>query len=139
LGRQAVKITVDTNVLVRAVVMDDAAQGALAIAALSEAEAVAVTLPPLCEFVWVLRRGYRMSASEVAAAMRILTKSASVLVDRPAVEAGLAILERGGDFADGVIAFEGRRLGAPTFTSFDEQAVDLVKATGGEASLLPSG
>jgi hypothetical protein len=40
-----------------------------------------------------------------------LIESASVLVDRPAVEAGLAVLASGGDFADGVIAFEGRRAG----------------------------
>jgi hypothetical protein len=30
-----------------------------------------------------------------------------VSMDRPAVEAGLAVLEAGGDFADGVIAHEG--------------------------------
>ena len=32
-------------------------------------------------------------------------------VDRPAVDAGLALFKAGGDFADGVIAFEGHRLG----------------------------
>jgi predicted nucleic-acid-binding protein len=134
-----VKITADTNVLVRAAVMDDPAQSALAVDALLAAEAVAVTLPSLCEFVWVLTRGYKRSAPEVVAAIRKLIESASVLVDRPAVEAGLAILERGGDFADGAIAFEGRRLGGRVFTSFDKEAVDLVEATGGEARLLPGG
>jgi predicted nucleic-acid-binding protein len=68
--------------------------------------------------------------------MRKLIDSASVLVDRPAVEAALAILERGGDFADGVIAFEGRRAGGDVITSFDREAVNFVVATGGEASLL---
>ena len=130
------RITADTNVLVRAAVMDDRAQSALAINALLEAEAVAVTLPSLCEFAWVLTRGYRRSAMEVAAAMRKLIESADVLVDRPAAEAGLAVLERGGDFADGAIAFEGRRLGGGVFTSFDKEAVELVEATGGQAMLL---
>lgn len=130
------KITADTNVLIRAAVMDDPIQSALAVAALLGAEAVAVTLPSLCEFVWVLIRGYKKSPNEVAEAMRKLIDSASVLVDRPAVEAGLAILERGGDFADGVIAFEGRRAGGDVFTSFDREAVNFVVATGGEASLL---
>lgn len=130
------KITADTNVLIRAAVMDDPIQSALAVAALLGAEAVAVTLPSLCEFVWVLIRGYQKSPNEVAEAMRKLIDSASVLVDRPAVEAGLAILERGGDFADGVIAFEGRRAGGDVFTSFDREAVNFVVATGGEASLL---
>jgi hypothetical protein len=38
--------------------MDDPLQGTLAVAALLEAEVVAVTLPSLCEFVWVLTSGY---------------------------------------------------------------------------------
>jgi predicted nucleic-acid-binding protein len=136
LGRQAVKITADTNLLVRVAVLDDPAQSSAAVAALLEAEAVAVTLPSLCEFVWVLMRGYERSARDVATAIRKLIDSASILVDRAPVEAGLAVLERGGDFADGVIAFEGRRLGGNVFTSFEKDAVDLIKAIGGEARLL---
>jgi predicted nucleic-acid-binding protein len=65
-----------------------------------------------------------------------LIESASVLVDRPAVEAGLAVLQRGGDFADGVIAFEGQRAGGRVFVSFDKEAVELIGAIGGEARLL---
>ena len=130
------RITADTNVLVRAAVMDDPAQGAIAAETLLRVEAVAVTLPCLCEFVWVLTRAYNRSAAEVAAAVRALVEGASVLVDRPAVEAGLAVMERGGDFADGVIAFEGRRAGGRVFTTFDKEATALIRATGGEARLL---
>ncbi len=130
------RITADTNVLVRAAVMDEPAQSRLAAAALLEAETVAVTLSTLCEFVWVLTRGYKRKVAEVAAAMRKLAESERVLVDRPALEAGLAVLERGGDFADGVIAFEGRRAGGRIFTSFDPDAVELIGATGGETRLL---
>jgi predicted nucleic-acid-binding protein len=131
-----VNITPDTNVLVRAAVMDHVSQSMLAAEALLQAEVVAVTLPSLCEFVWVLTRGYKRSSVEVVAAVRRLADSASVLVDRPAVEAGLAVLERGGDFADGVIAFDGRRAGGNVFISFDRQAVELIDPTGGEARLL---
>ena len=130
------RITADTNVLVRAAVLDEPAQSRLAVAALLQAEAVAVTLPALCEFVWVLTRGYKRKAAEVAAAMRKLAESESVLVDRPALEAGLSVLQRGGDFADGVIAFEGRRAGGLVCTSFDRDAVELIGATGGETRLL---
>ena len=41
--------------------------------------------------------------------------SEGIVVNRPAVKAGLAILDAGGDFADGIIAYEGRWLGADTF------------------------
>jgi len=131
-----VRITADTNVLVRAAVLDEPIQSRLAADALLQAEVVTVTLPALCEFVWVLMRGYKRKAAEVAAAMRKLAESESVLVDRPALEAGLSVLERGGDFADGVIAFEGRRAGGQIFTSFDRDAVELISATGGETRLL---
>jgi predicted nucleic-acid-binding protein len=131
-----VRITADTNVLVRAAVLDEPIQSRLAAEALLQAEVVAVTLPALCEFVWVLTRGYKRKPTEVAAAMRKLAESESALVDRPALEAGLSVLERGGDFADGVIAFEGRRAGGQIFTSFDRDAVELISATGGETRLL---
>ena len=69
-------------------------------------------------------------------AIRRLVDSAAVPVDRPAVDAGLAVFEAGGDFADGVIAFEGRRLGGQVFASFDRKAVELIAATGAETRLL---
>lgn len=87
------KVTVDTNVLVRAVVQDE----------------------PL----------------QAQAAAKILTDA-----NRPAVEAGLAVLDAGGDFADGVIAYEGQWLGAETFVSFDKKAVALLIARGQSARQL---
>jgi predicted nucleic-acid-binding protein len=52
------------------------------------------------------------------------------------VQAGLAVLNAGGDFADGVIAYEGSWLGADVFVSFDKQAVQLVETQGQAARLL---
>jgi predicted nucleic-acid-binding protein len=54
----------------------------------------------------------------------------NVTLNRPAVEAGLAMMDAGGDFADGVIAYEGAWLGGETFLSFDKQAVKLLQAQG---------
>ena len=130
------KVTVDTNVLVRAAVGDDPEQSRRASELLSAAELVAVALPSLCEFVWVLLRVYRFEPADAATAIRALIDCANVRTDRPAVEAGLALLEAGGDFADGVIAYEGRWLGADSFVSFDKQAVALLAAQGHSARLL---
>jgi predicted nucleic-acid-binding protein len=58
------------------------------------------------------------------------------MVNHQAVAAGLAMLESGGDFADGIIAQEGRWLGADTFVSFDRRAVALIKAQGHDVRLL---
>jgi len=125
-----VKLVVDTNVLVRAVMRDDAAQAAIAAQLLAEAEVIAVSTTSLCEFVWVLRRLYRLGAADIAAAIEALLNAANVETHRSTVEAGLDVLRAGGDFADGVIAHEGRLLGAETFASFDRQAVTLLAARG---------
>lgn len=130
------KITADTNVLLRAVMQDDPRQGSAAAKLLAEAESIAVSLPTLCEFVWVLLRVYKLQPADVAEALQALMAAANVAVNRAAVEAGLAILTHGGDFADGVIAFEGQWLGGEVFVSFDKKAVALLNAHGMRALLL---
>lgn len=130
------KITADTNVLVRAVVRDDPHQSRQAAKVLEEAHLVAVPIPVLCEFVWVLRRGHNKPVSHVSEAIRRRVKSARVEMNRPAVEAGLSALDAGGDFADGTIAYEGEWLGAEEFVSFDSKAVSILKSAGIRSRLL---
>ena len=130
------KFAVDTNVLVRAVVRDDPAQARAATKALANAELIAIALPCLCEFVWALRRVYGFQPADAATAVRALLAAANVAMNRPAVEAGLSVLDAGGDFADGVIAYEGNWLGGKTFVSFDKKAVALLKAQGQPTRLL---
>jgi predicted nucleic-acid-binding protein len=124
------KISVDTNVLVRSVVRDDPKQARIADKALMEASLIAVSLPCLCEFVWVLLKVYRFDDASIATAIRALIVTEKVAMNRPAVEAGLAVLDAGGDFADGIMAYEGNWLGAETFVSFDKQAVSLLTRQG---------
>ena len=131
-------ITADTNVLVRALVVDEPAQAAEASRVLREAASIAVPLPVLCELVWVLKRVYGFGIADIAAAIRSLLVAGHVRLDRAAVEAGLALLEVGGDFADGVIAHQGQWLGGDTFVSFDRQAVALLREQGLATQLLPS-
>ena len=130
------KITADTNVLVRALTGDDARQSKAAWAQLAAAELIALALPALCELSWVLTQGYEIPPAEVANAIRRLLDSANVAVDLATAEAGLALMAAGGDFADGVIAHEGGWLGADTFVSFDRKAVTLMAAQGKAARLL---
>jgi predicted nucleic-acid-binding protein len=130
------KVSVDANVLVRSAVRDDAKQARAADRILKDASVIAVALPCLCEFVWVLRKLYGIQPADVSAAIKALLAAANVEVNRPAVEAGLALLDAGGDFADGVIAYEGKWLGGETFVSFDKKAVGLLSAQGQSARLL---
>lgn len=130
------KIAVDTNVLVYAITGDDERQSKTAQAELEQAEAVVLPLPALCELVWVLAQGYGIALAEIGAAIRHLINSANVVVNQPAVEAGLAHLDAGGDFADGIIAYEGRWLGAEIFVSFDREAAKIITERGESVRLL---
>jgi len=125
-----VKITADTNILVRVVIEDDPAQSRLAQDALAGAELVALPVAALAEMCWVLERAYGFPKADVARAVRTLTNAQNAAVDMPAVEAGLMLLDAGGDFADGAIAQEGLWLGAETFVSFDRKAIRLLQAAG---------
>ena len=130
MGGRGVKITADMNVLLRAVVADDAEQAAAARALLLQASVVAVPVPVFCELAWVLKRTYTRSAAEIAAAIETLTELDVIATDLPAVEAGLATLQAGGDFADGVIAHQGEALGGTVFASFDRRAVARLRDSG---------
>jgi predicted nucleic-acid-binding protein len=94
------KITVDTNIPIRAVVRDD------------------------------VKRVYGLTHKDIHAALQTLLNVGTVAVNRPAVDAGLTALDAGGDFADGLIAFEGQWIGKETFISFDKKAVALLAEQG---------
>ena len=129
-------ITADTNVLLRFLLNDDRKQAAAAGKELRNATVVAVALPALCEVVWVLSQGYKMAGSDIADALEVLLGSENIATNRGAVDTGLGLLRAGGDFADGVIAFEGLVLGGSVFTSFDKKAVSLLKKQGYATQLL---
>jgi predicted nucleic-acid-binding protein len=96
----------------------------------------ALALPALRELVRVLSQAYKVSAADMGEAIQRLMNAANVLVNRPAVDAGLGMLEAGGDFADGVISYEGSWLGAATFVSFDKEATKLLAVQDGSVRLL---
>jgi predicted nucleic-acid-binding protein len=131
-----VKIIADTNVLLRAIVGDDAEQSKVALDILTEASLVAISPQALCELVWVLDRSYGVQRVDIARVVRSLLETSNVVVDRALAQHGLNFLGQGGDFADGVIAFSGRMMGGEEFVSFDRKAVRIVEADGQPARLL---
>jgi predicted nucleic-acid-binding protein len=130
------RIAVDTNVLLRFLLADDLIQHRASVETLEQATAVILPLVALCEVGWVLNRTYDLSRAEIAAMLRGLTSIGNVEFDVTEVEAGLAMLDTGGDFADGVIACQGRIKRADAFLSFDLKAVNRLNASG-ENALVP--
>lgn len=131
-------ITADTNILVRALTGDEPQQSSLAQELLLNADVVAIPAVVLCELCWVLSRSYKIARADIIAAIQGLISSENVVVDASAVEAGLAVMNAGGDFADGVIADHGQWLGGDVFASFDEQALNLLEGIG-RSVYLPKG
>ena len=132
------RITADTNLLIRYTMFDDPSQAETARKVIDEAETVCVPVTALCEYVWVLRRGFRLKNSEIEQALQTLLGADNVLIDQFIVRKGLTMLERGGDFADGVIAFEGQWLGGDEFVTFDRKAATLLPQIGIPALCLMS-
>lgn len=130
------KIVADTNVILRLFVDDHPDQAAAAKALFEEATVIVASTQSICELCWVLKSVYGAHRDDVAKAIVQLLNTGKITLDKPAIEAGLAILRAGGDFADGVIAHEGRGSGGDTFVSFDKKAIKLMHQQGYAAHLI---
>jgi predicted nucleic-acid-binding protein len=93
---------VDTNVLVRIVVNDDATQAARARALMDSCDKVFLSRTVLLELAWVLASSqYRLDRDTVSTALRTLLAIPNVEMEaREAVMTALDWFERGMDFAD---------------------------------------
>lgn len=116
---------IDTNVVVRFLTGDDAAQAARA-RKLIETGDIFIATTVLLESEWVLRSGYGLPAREVVRALRGLAGLPGVTLEDPALAAqALDWCEAGLDFADALHL--GRANGCAAFMSFDRK---LAKAAG---------
>jgi predicted nucleic-acid-binding protein len=121
-------IAVDSSVLVRYLVQDDPDQARLATSfledRLSEDQPGFVSAVVLVETIWVLRRGYRRSAADVAAAVTGLLRARQVHVEhRDAIAAALG--GDGADLADRIILELGRKAGCSETVTFDRRFARL--------------
>ena len=131
-------VVIDTNILLRYTVGDDVAQAAIAERIMETATEVVIPTHVFCEYVWVLRAGYKQPVETIAKAIRAIVATDRIVVNDDEVQAGLQMMDAGGDFADGVVAYVGSRMasGPAVFASFDKQAVRLL-AGRGLSALVP--
>ena len=110
-------VAVDTNVLVRLLTGDDAAQTRYAVA-LFETERIFIAKTVLLETEWVLRYSYELKPAVILSALRKTVGLAQVTVeDVPAVEQAFTLYDAGMDFADALHLASSRA--AETFATFD--------------------
>ena len=118
-------IALDTNVLVRFLVVDDKAQSAKAAGLVDRAvarnETLFVSDVVICETVWVLLSAYQVSRAEVSDILGQLLKATHLSfrdVDG-LVRALEAFVAGKGDFADYVIQEHARAAGCEGVATFD--------------------
>ncbi|MCA0242142.1 MAG: type II toxin-antitoxin system VapC family toxin [Proteobacteria bacterium] len=132
----------DTNVLVRLLVDDDAAQSR-AVRALLEPvndtpEAVFLSDLVIAETLWVLKARYGLDRAALAGVIDLLLSVKTFAFEhRPTLERAAAVFRDGGKagFTDGLIVARNRRLGCLHTVTFDKalarhEGVELL-ATGG--------
>jgi predicted nucleic-acid-binding protein len=119
-------IGIDTNVLVRYVMQDDAAQATRAnefIDQLTESRPGYVTTIVLAEMYWVLHRGYKSDKESVVAILQGLLDSKEIVVERAdTVRRALRRAADSADFADALIAELGVDAGCERTVTFDQNA-----------------
>ena len=122
-------IGLDTNVLVRYTVQDDAGQSAAAtsiVESLSEESPGFVSVVVIVELTWVLRRAYRSPDSVIAAVVRTLLDATEIVVqDSDAVRRALDRTAGGQEFPDALIAELGFLAGCSHTVTFDRPAAKL--------------
>jgi predicted nucleic-acid-binding protein len=120
-------IGLDTNVLVRYIMQDDAKQSSLATRIVESLTAESLGFVPLVavvELAWVLSSAYELNRSQLIEAFGALLRTRELVVERAeTVWKGLRLLQRtGGDFADCLIACSAEAAGCAKTMTFDRGA-----------------
>lgn len=121
-------VVIDTNVIVRYLLNDNAQQNAIATQYLDNSEITCV-LPVMtfCEIDWVLRKKLKIPRLDVINFFERLTKKPNVVFDKYLFEIGLYFLKNGGDFADGVIAYQATQFDNAKLLTFDKKSQKLAQ------------
>ncbi|MFN4128463.1 MAG: PIN domain-containing protein [Paracoccaceae bacterium] len=120
----------DTNVLVRFLVQDDAEQAKVAqdlVATFTETAPGFVCREVLIELVWVLERAYALPRGDIALALDGLLEARELVIEA-ADRAAIAVdrYRKGGPgFADQMIALAGQGAGCQATVTFDRKAAGL--------------
>ena len=83
--------------------------------------------------VWVLSYSYKFKNDFIADRIQKLVNNPKIIIQQSAVDFGIEMLEKNGDFSDGINAFSGIEMafGEPvSFVSFDKKAIKILTELG---------
>lgn len=119
----------DSNVLLRYLTQDDAAQAARATRLvereLSERAPGFISLVVLVETCWVLKRIYGVTPAEICSTVRDLLDTRQLTIERRAAVARALLRTGAGNFADALIADVALDAGCSRVVTFDRKAARL--------------
>ena len=136
------KVVVDTNILARLFLVpenaSDEEQRAIAEKVFQQFSNIIIPTHVFCELSWILKNRNKFTKAEVYAGFQHLLNTSKIICREDEVNAGMLMLEKGGDFADGVNEFSGRMMahGDSVFATFDKDAVKLLTERG-IAAIIP--
>ena len=122
-------IAIDTNILVRYITQDDlqqaeAAENLLAIYN-NKPQSIFINNIVLCEFIWVLEKGYKYTQQQISSTIRIILSTEEFAFEYHNV-LWLALEEyelKNTDFSDSLISKLNYNLGYKQTFSFDKSAI----------------
>jgi len=120
-------IGLDTNLIVRFFVKDDAAQTALVVnlvRSLTPSNPGWIGQATILELFWVLTRIYRIDKAGILRILGTLLSSKDLAIENgPAIRAAIEVYREGNaDFTDCMIAVSGRAAGCSRIVTFDHIA-----------------
>ncbi|GHT88482.1 DNA-binding protein [Betaproteobacteria bacterium] len=136
------KVVVDTNILARLFLEPenaaDGEQRAIVEKLFLQFSSIVIPTHVFCELAWILNTRNKFTKDEVYGVFRHLLKTTKIVCKEDEVNAGMLMLERGGDFADGVNEYTGRMMtnGESVFATFDKEAAKLLNERG-IAAMIP--
>jgi predicted nucleic-acid-binding protein len=122
---------IDTNVLVRYIIQDDAKQSKMATDFIerkcSENSSLFINGIVLCELVWVLESAYEYSRENIVKVIEQILKTRQFLLDEPDIlwQSLRGYKNEGADFADNYIAHLNKHKGCEYTVTFDKRAAKL--------------
>jgi predicted nucleic-acid-binding protein len=136
------KVVVDTNILARLLLepenATDEEQRAIAEKLFRQFNSIIIPTHVFCELSWILNSRNKFTKDEIYGAFQHFLKTAKIVFREDEVNAGMLMLEKGGDFADGINEYSGRMMahGESVFATFDKDAVKLLSERG-IAAMIP--
>lgn len=124
-------VIVDTNILVRYALNDNHEQALIAHNYINNIKyQCVIPIQVFCELDWVLRKREKIPRNDVVLFFMDLINRPNISFDNTEFEKGLYFLKNGGDFADGVIAYQTTHFDNAKWLTFDKDGRKLAKRVG---------